>query len=244
MKRGHWQSWGTAFAALCLFLFSFAALGQDTARVVHIDNEAWTSNVVIVATSDLAMRTSDCTSFGAYTLKLPYRGSELLDHFSDRLCSGRIGVAELPILSGSARVWTEATYRDALGNFNVVEIPSLPQALRPGEGRYEFAGIENGVDGKSTFFALFTKPGTATRVTLTVRDNENANPKTEMVDVDGFAFYELRTALRIGNVTMTNTPIVIGCHGCNLSAPVWAVAFVGQRAGGSPRAELPALVTP
>ena len=251
MKRGFLRHTGRAVATLCFFVFAANAIAADLEpmRLVHIDNEAWQSRGVIFATSaDTVVRTSDCTSFSIFTRNLPYAGSALIDSVAGNLCSNdNPGVAILPVKQGSVRAWSELTYRDALGNFNAVEIPSLPQSLGqsaflPGGGfnsqSYHFAGIENGYDGKSTFFAILTEGGKLARVAIEFRDEMNRPLSTEQIDVDGFLFYEVETRIRIGNAVMTNQPLQFGP---SMPANVYAVAFVGRREGGSPRVEVPAL---
>ena len=251
MKRGFLRHTGRAVATLCFFVFAVNAIAADPEpmRLVHSDSDTWQSRGAIFATSaDTVVRTSDCTSFSAFTRNLPYGGSALIDSIAGNLCShDNPGVAILPVKQGSVRAWSELTYRDALGNFNTVEIPSLPRSLGqsaslPGGGfssqAYEFAGIENGYDGKSTFFALFTEGGPSARVAIEFRDEMNRPLGTEQIDVDRFLFYEAGTRVRIGNAVMTNRPLQFGP---STPANVYAVAFVGRREGGSPRVEVPAL---
>jgi len=231
--------------ALCLslLLFTNASAAATVARVVHVDNADWSTSVGVLATSPdgASIRTSDCNYGGVYTLTVPFHGTELIEHFADSLCSREsIGIATLPVLSGSATYWTEALYRDSHGNFNAVEIPELTAApLAPStSSRYEFYGIENGVNGKSTFIALFAGGG-STRVSIQTFDRQN-KPKgdPETVLVDGFVFYELKTTVAIGGITIANIGVGVGPF---TSASIDAVAFVGLREGGSPRVVLPSI---
>lgn len=261
-----------ALAALCFLLsysllfatFATRARGDEapaptTASVLYINGPNWpaTRLRVFALEGDTTLRVSDCGSFSAYTRTLPFHGSVIEEQFDQELCSTphalgstSIGVATLPVSAGSAKISTEAIFRDAQGTLNVVRIPSLPLPIEDGPSlnEYTFDSIENGYSGKTTYLAIladnYAKEKHAT-VKIEVRDEENLKIASEAVEVDGFSWYALKTPVKSGNIVMWVLPPTIGP--APPQAKIRAVAFVGFDAGGSPDVIVPtrfAIVTP
>ena len=227
-------------------------LAEDTANVLYINGPNWptTRLRVFALEADTTLRVSDCGSFNAYTRVMPWHGSTIENDFDQMLCSDphdfggtHVGVARLPISAGSAKISTELIFRDARGTLNVVRIPALPTPIEESDSpnEYEFDSIENGYFDKTTYFAIITdnyaREKTAT-VELEIRDENNLKIGSEFVDVDGFAWYELRTPVCIGNVVMRVVQATISP--ATAQPKVWAVAFVGFAEGGSPDVIVPA----
>jgi hypothetical protein len=254
MKRGFIGA-GKSILLLVAFCHAVPAVAEDATRyasMLVVDNEAWRTDLAIAAgDGEATLRVSDCVGLGALTtVRLPVAGGKLVPRITDYQCSDtRIGVVKLPIVSGTPRLWTEATYRDAIGNRNVVMIPQLPAALPPSRStidpafsftaEYVFDGIENNsILGKSTFLAL-TPDGddrTVVEVTVYAYSDPTKPLATDTFPIDGFTFYELPTPIDFGRIVIKN--VTLGAE--NRTPPgLFAAAFVGYRAGGSPRVELP-----
>lgn len=240
MKRGFGRglSGRALLAVLCLsFLLSVESRGAETLRMVSVTNDRWRSDLVIVAQArDTAVTVSDLL---IAPRKFANIGDcERVDNFRAWYVQKYDDVAILPVTTerGYARMWTEAIYRDAFGNFNTVTIPPLRPAMKPGE-RHTIDAIASDTK-RSTFIALFTDGAGFTQVRLRILDGRGEEVGIETVEVSGFTFYEIRTRVGIGRLELTNTPPQVGCVGCR-QANVYAVAFIGRREGGSPRTELP-----
>ncbi|HWW60406.1 MAG TPA: hypothetical protein VN181_03470 [Thermoanaerobaculia bacterium] len=244
-----WNCLGTALAMLCLAFGAIAANAEEIpVNVVAIENENWRSNLAIVAANDaVSMRVSDCGQFSQYTVNLPAGGSHLSEDFTRSLCSGtKLGIVSLRVLSGHPSVWTEASFRDARGVRNAVDIPALgeplPASTLSGSYQYVFRRIENEPPlGKSTWFAFFTSGGSNhALVTIDVYDGRGVHVATESIAVDGFSFYELATSIKIGRVEVRQNA---GSTGPITPTRLFAICFVNYREGGGPRVELPDLET-
>ncbi len=221
------------------------------ANLLVVENESWRSDVAVVTgESEATVRLTDCNGVASFmTMHLPQSGGALVPNITDWLCSGtKIGVVKLPVYSGAPRIWTQATYRDALGNQNVVMIPELPEALPRSfsnaspfssfAAEYVLEGIENGTAGKSTFVALIPDGPGKREVELAVYSylDSTTPAATETVSVEGFTFYELTTPIEFGRLTVRHVAPA-GDEATN--AGLFAVALVGYREAGSPRVELP-----
>lgn len=238
-----------AAAALLAVLFVIPAVAEEAPRVANVlivENEWWQTDLAVVAPEeDATMRISDCNSFGgAYTVPLKRGEGLLLPRISDYQCSRtRLGVVKLRVLSGEPRVWSQASFRDTIGNRNVVMLPTLPNALPASHAEltaeYVFDGIENASAlGRSTFVALIPDEITRTEVELSVSSyRDDAPPVTETVTIDGFTVYELKTPVEFGRLTIKHIAPPDG-PGAD-DGGLFAVALVGDREAGSPRVEIP-----
>jgi hypothetical protein len=241
MKRGFGAGLlRTALLALCVSLFTFSAIAGSVAHVVVIKNATWSTRAIYTAGPDGAeVALSNCFY---PPLTLSPGQSVLIEDSASVLCSlgSDASLIDLPVTRGTAEVMTELTYRDPLGNLNTLSIPSLTTflpATSPANTTLRFQRIENGSDGRSTFFAIFSRG--FTYLQLTTFDGAGKVIGTETVAMtSGFRFYELQNQVSIGAVEIKEG---IGCFTCDVRADLYAVAFVGQRAGGSPRVELPTL---
>jgi hypothetical protein len=237
---------------LAMLLQVTAALAQGTAPVANlliVDNEVWRTDLAVVAPDgEATVRISDCNAFGgAYTVPLAYGDGLFLPDVSRYQCSRtRLGVVKLPILNGEPRLWTQAHYRDANGNTSFVVLPTLPDALPRSQANraqtftaeYVFDGIENAsAFQRSTFVALIPDGGGTTQVELTVSSYSSPDRAiTETVTVNGFTFHELLTPVEFGRLTVRH----IAPPGYSGPEPgLFAVAFIGDARGGSPRVEVP-----
>lgn len=255
MKRG-FTNVAKALLLMVVLCGTVPAVAENTMRYANmlvVDNESWRTDLAVIAgDGEATLRVSDCIGLGALTtVRLPFASGRLVPHITDYQCSDtKIGVVKLPIVSGTPRLWTEAIYRDAIGNRNVVMIPELPAALPPSRSttdpastftaEYVFEGVENDSTlGKSTFLALTPEGNRRTEIQVSVY-GYGTDPKliaVEILPVDGFTFYELPTPIEFGRVVIKNiTPPGNDNH---LDPGLFAVAFVGYREGGSPRVELP-----
>jgi hypothetical protein len=252
-----------ALVALMMFLV-LPVVGDEPSRVANVlivDNDAWRTDLAIVAPQgDATVRMSDCNGFGgAYTIELTGGGGLFVPNVSQYQCSRtKLGVVKLPILKGEPRLWSQAHYRDANGNTNVVMLPTLPESLPASyadgaqtfDAEYVFEGIENSSTfGRSTFIALVPDGGGKTTVELTATSysdpdsvrrravrSSTSTAVTETVEVEGFTFYELKTPVEFGRLIVRH----IAPANASASAPrIFAVAFIGDRNGGSPRVEVP-----
>jgi hypothetical protein len=251
MKK-HSRSECAAVALLALLLV-VPAVADETPRIANVlivDNESWRTDLAVVAPDgEATVRISDCIGFGgAYTVPLARGGGHLVPSVSHYQCSRtKLGVVKLRILEGEPRLWTQSYYRDAQGNQNVVMLPTLPDPLprsyeNDAEGftaEYLFEGIENAsIFGRSTFVALIPDGDGATQVELTVSSYTHpTNTTTETVTIDDFTFYELKTPVEFGRLTLKH---LAPPDSASSAAPgLFAVALVGNREAGSPRVEVP-----
>jgi hypothetical protein len=236
--------------------YGAAAQAPATARNANLliaDSETWRTDLAVVAgDEETTLRVSDCIGFGALTtVHLPVGGGKLVPKIARYQCTNTTtGVIKLPIVSGTPRLWTQATYRDPFGNQNVVMIPELPAPLPASytttdpdssvTAEYVFDGIENAsAFGKSTFLALTPDTSGKTTVTIDVYSYADISRPiaTETVEVDAFTFYELTTPLEFGRLIVKHAPSADDSK--EKRPKLFAVAFAGYRAGGSPRVELP-----
>jgi hypothetical protein len=255
MKR-HSSIQRVAILVAIAISYGAVATAEDTKKEANLliaESATWTTDLAIVADHDEAMlRLSDCVGFGALTtVRLPLGGGKLVPKIARYQCSNTTtGVIKLPIVSGTPRLWTQATYRDPFGNQNVVMIPELPQPLPASyatkdpdssvTAEYVFDGIENApAFGKSTFLALAPDAGGKTTVTIDVYEYADTSRRiaTETVEVDAFTFYELTSVVEFGRIIVTHAPSSDDTE--DKRPALFAVAFVGYRAGGSPRVALP-----
>jgi hypothetical protein len=240
---------GTAFATLCLSFSMFASCpdvacaaepATTKVKLVIVDNADWQSDGSISgATEGTTVRKTNCKVGGSGdTIALAADGSALLENIGASQCdiSAPAGLTELTI-TGSATLRTEATYRDAAGNFNTVDIPAFsPDLAASGKTALAFSRIEN-AGSRSSYFALFTD--SPTWATVTIYDAANKRLATEPHLVARFGFYPIAQSVTIGRAEVTQGLTNFGCDGCQGGAPVYGVAFVGRAAGGSPRVEIP-----
>lgn len=214
----------------------------SAANMLIVSNSRWTSSLAIVAPDgDVSMRTSDCQGYASLTAHVPQGGGALYDDIALRQCSGTtLGVVQLAILAGAPNVWTEAEFREPSGLRSFVRIPPLPAPLArsyssPISGsvsEYLFEGVRNTASGLSTYIAVIPdRPGRSdVQLTITAYDGSTAEA-VEVFAVDGFTFYELKTPVLFGRVVLRH----MNTSGIRL----FAVAFIGDRSGGSPRVEIP-----
>lgn len=232
---------GGALSVLCLLLLSMtlplAANEAPIERMIAVDNDAWSSDLIVSdAIGETRIEFSDYPVGPRPGAILPHNGAAIVPRFGDYGAPGPVRIVRLSILTGAAACHTQATYRDAAGDFNTVTIPSLGASLPIDENAYlKFRRIESTED-RSTWFALLTSAPAL--VTFYIYDGEDQRAGAETLELDvGFTFYELSTSIAIGRVELKcGGPFGGGCE-----APVDAVAFVGYRSGGGPRVEMPTL---
>ena len=238
MKRGF--AGGVSSRALAVVMlvlcssFAFASPAecpQRSARLMIVDNADWTSGAIASSDAGATIRVSDCGGFAQFTRTLPADGYAAVDNLAANLCSpgAVVRVVELPVLSGCATLATEAVYRDALGNFNVVTIPELGAPLSENSAPATFKTVRSTAP-RSTFIAFVSN--SSTRALVEVYDETGALVFEDMPSIEGFLFYELPAAVTIGRVTVTNIGPGVGPLP---PSELYAVAFSGFREGGSPR---------
>lgn len=225
--------------------FAPSSAAEPVANMLVVDNASWKSSLAVVAPADdVTLRTSDCHGFAAFTTQIQHGTGALYGDLASRLCNAApVTVIQLPVLAGTPRLWTQATYRDSSGNRNYVAVPPLPEAISrsywsPHSGveiEYVFDGVQNRTgDDIATFVALIPDRAGQTTVQLMVTDFEDASHSTEeTISIDGFNFHELVTPVKFGQLRVAHT----GPRPADLR--LYAVVFTGPRTGGSPRVELP-----
>jgi hypothetical protein len=237
---------GKAVAVLCLLILSMIVLplAADEApaitRMIAVDNDAWQSDLIASeAIGETHIEFADYPIGPRPGVLMPDGGSAVYKSFGTYSGPGPVRVVRLATKAGAAKLHTQATFRDAAGDFNTVTIPALGVQLQPDKPNelLEFQRVEN-TDERSTWFALLTTAPAL--VSFYVYDGDNQQVGSESILVDpGYRFYELATPISIGRVELK-----CGVHGSSFGgceAPVDAVAFVGYRSGGGPRVEMPSL---
>jgi hypothetical protein len=254
MKRGFSRSLGTALATLCFLFFgscpqsAFADEAPKTARLVYVDNGSWKSDAIASnASAGATLRITNCKGIGfpGDTLTFDANGQAAVRNFTKLQCNtaSLFGTVDLPY-TGSIELGTEATYRDANGNFDFVYIPALTDAQTLPAGskdRLTVHRIMSAAD-RSTFLAIVGSSW------LTLKFYDGANPFivgfTDAIKVDGSRWYDVATSLPIGRVEITRGVTGFGFPASDDGTDVNVVGFVGKREGGSPRVELPTRSAP
>jgi hypothetical protein len=248
MKRGFLRRAGTAVAALCLLLVVATAEAADakTARLLYVSNESWSADAIASnASAGATLRTTDCNGIGfpGDTITFEAGGEAVVSNFAKLQCNAKslFGIVELPY-SGSIELATEATYRDAKGNFNFVYIPALTDAQKlpaASHARLTLSRVSSKAGERSTYLAIVGSSW------LTINLYLGSNPflvvGTEVVYATGATWYEIKTELPIGRAEITRGVAGVGFPGADEGGDVYVVGFVGKREGGSPRVELPTL---
>jgi hypothetical protein len=260
MKRGFSRSICTAFAALCVLLISTAAFAAETepatARLLYLSTGSWSADAIASnASPGATLRKSNCIGglADAKTISFSADGAAILKDFAKLQCgSGAdpLGIVDLQY-SGSIELATEATYRDAAGNFNFVSIPPLTaEQLLPADdknARLVLRRVSSIKGERSTFLAIVG------RAWLTITFYSGDNPflivGTEVVNTTaGFEgctakecapWHEVTTQLAFGRAEIKRGTIGFGIPGADGGTDIYVVGFVGKREGGSPRVELP-----
>jgi hypothetical protein len=247
MNRGFGRSFlgRVLLAVLCsFFLFASAAIAAERkVRILTIDSATWSSDLVASEPQpDTRIETTNCVLGPVPAIAPPPDGASIVRDIGTLQCfrdEAPAHIAELTIRSGDATIFTQATYRDAAGDFNTVTIPEITTTLpaSPTSSTLRFERIESTTD-RSTFIAFFAQ--SAQYVSISVYDgNGNELAIEEGLIQRGFTWYELDTSVEIGSVEVRRGTISIGCPGCQDGGALDAIAFVGYRSGGSPRVEMP-----
>ena len=218
----------TAVAGACLYAQDAPACPARTAHVLTVDASGWDPSLIITTPTGGTAKITPC-SLPFSTATLPADGAFAIDDWNSFLTCGStaaVRVVDIPVEEGSCLIYsTEAVFRygDA-----VVEIPELHEPLAQGSSSIYFAGIRTEAP-RSTFIALVARDGGLTRAAVTLFSGAAAKLRREVVYVDGFTWYEVPSGVSIGSVDVEN----IG-SGIDDGADLYAVAFAGYRAGGSP----------
>lgn len=162
-------------------------------------------------------------------------------------------VADLAVKNGDANVSTRAVYTYKIGTStirDVLKIPELPGLLTYASctppsvcsQSYEFSGVWNGIDGRSSFIAFVNK-GPEGNVRMTITDDSTGTETTETVYLhSGDTFYEMTTKVAYGRLRMSIPPLGFGCPGCTseaLTPKIYAVLFRGYKGAGVAEAIIP-----
>jgi hypothetical protein len=243
MKRGFAGGQTTrallTVAVLCSFLFGSVAQAADCparkVRILSISNENWRSNLIVDSSSGGKLPIGECVMSLARASVIA--GGTIYVPDFDRLRCGEpltavAHVAELQLEDGVCAFYTtEATYRDAIGNVNIVTIPELGEPLQPQHSiRFGKAIIS---EERSTFIAFLPRTAGSTQIRVSVIDSSTGHPiADELLTVNGFTFYEMTTPVRIGSIEVANRGSQVGPE---TGADVDVLAFTAHRAGGGPR---------
>lgn len=244
MKRGFGLSGGVlAVAMLCSILFATPAGAESylclerKANVLAVTHPGWKSRVVVTSPSGATVETANCKN-RLDLATIPAGGAFLGDDIATSFCNKvTTGVYQLEVNEGGCASYeTRATYEDPSGALNVITIPELPSAIARGDA-HNFLAIQNGNEPPYTWFALIPATPGFTRIALKVYDGQRNEIGTEIVDVSGFTFYQLKTSVAIGSVEARNIGAGVGPAD---DVDVYVVGFTGFERG-SPRVAMPSL---
>lgn len=230
-------------AVLCALLLSFpmSAEGRD-ARLVYLDNDAWRSNLLITCDSGEGCEVDTSNCFGL-PATLAFGESRVVRDFARLQCGPDLGLAKLRITKGTPKLTTFALRIDPGGDRTAVEIPELqmgfpaPATNLLASTWYSARLVQND-DEFDTWIAVFREgdPYQNTIATVLVYDGENRQVAEQGVTLQpGFNFFELTPRVAAGRLELVYGHPKFGCIPCDLRPPMAGVAFVGWRAGGSPR---------
>ncbi len=249
MKRGFQRGLGTAFAALCIFVFAVTSFADEprTATLVYLDYtdsaQTYRTNLLVACDDGDGCEVSSTTcNFGWFptNIKLAKGESRIVDDFArGAFCSAAplaIGTVTLPIRKGNPRISTVVTRTSKDGNVASFEVQPVDVAP-PGNSWLAARLIQS--DGNfSTWYAIFNESDRQVFVTTKVYDENNALAGSEVAALQpGFNWFEIKTRVRSGRVEIRTGTQGFGMPGSDATAPLRGVALVNWRAGGSPRVE-------
>lgn len=244
MKRGFRGFLSRAFAALCFSFFTtcagvaFAQAAPHDAQLVYLQNDAWQSHLLITCddAGGCEVRTTNCMiGSNDTTLTLAKGESRVVPNIAARQCNATdVGVTSLRITKGTPSLSTFALRRDAFGNRTAIELHELRYS---DTANIALLGrlVQND-ENFDTWIAIFSRATAPHDVHIDVYGETNEKLTSEVLQLNpGFNFRPLGTYAHAARIEIRPGVPGLGCATCNATAPIAGVAFVGWRAGGSPR---------
>lgn len=197
-----------------------------TARVLQIKDPNWISNLLATSLSGGRIQTGNCKTSLDYVTIAP-GGAAAVDDFPSLFCGtlSQVSIVELEVEDGVCVSYeTEAIYQ----GLYTVAIPEVGAALEVDGPPKRFSPIRS--DGLATFVALIADGPTTALVA--VFDGGAQLVEQHLVEVNGFTWFRVPDAVRVGSLTVTNLGTGVAP---DPKTPLDVLVFVGNPDGGSPR---------